>query len=909
MLMFFADFFPKILAKCATCYITNIKKYNILRKVPKPMKSLSSKEIREKFLNYFEKHDHLKIKASSVVPQNDPTLLFINSGMAPLKPYFLGKEQPPKPRLCNFQPCIRTKDIDDVGDRHHLTIFEMMGSWSIGDYYKELACKLAYDLLVDELGFDPKRLYFTVYSGNKEHGIAADTDSIKAWKKCGVPDDHIIVMGQDNFWGPAGETGPCGPCTEVFFDTGAEYGPEYKPGGHFDDVSRYIEIWNAGVFMELNKKKDGTFEPLPLKSVDTGSGLERLAMVMNGHDSVYETDLMQPLMDISYKLLGNNDVNKARMLTDHIRAAIFILSEGVTPSNEGQGYIPRRLIRKCVAALMAQKVEKIDFSEMVKVIVDMMSDYYPQIKQSLEMVTYNLNNEIKDFLPIVKTGLELIEKELEANKSSKNKFPGKVAFELVTTHGLPLDVLKTDLDDRGIELDQEQYDKCYEEHRKTSRVISRKGGTDSDKLEELISDLAPTNFLGYDNETHKSIVSKIIKNGESADSVSEGEEFSFTTESTPFYGESGGQVGDRGVAQSSGTSIEIVDTMKVGNIHIHVAKLISGSLKIGTELELSVDSEVRADIKRNHSATHLLHAALHKVIGKHAVQKGSLVRSDRLRFDFGNQKAVSKDELDQIEAITNSWIMNNSKTETNLLDYDAALEKGAMALFGEKYDSKVRVISFDKDSVELCGGVHVDRTGDIGLMLITSESSVAKGIRRIEAVTGREAYKLLQERNIILRKTSDLLSAKPVDFEVKIKELKKKATVKKEAPKTVSLKDAKFDVEKSLEVSGAKILVAQMNGDAAVLKDLGDQYLANGDYQVICLAGSDEKTIRAFAWVGDGFNKKLRAGDLLKEVLKPVEGKGGGKPHFAQGGSPKISEISKIFEAFSDVETFLKSKL
>ncbi|WP_164848468.1 alanine--tRNA ligase [Halobacteriovorax sp. HLS] len=874
------------------------------------MKSLTSKEIREKFLDYFEKHNHLKIKASSVVPKNDPTLLFINSGMAPLKPFFLGKEEPPQPRLCNFQPCIRTKDIDDVGDRHHLTIFEMMGSWSIGDYYKDLACKLAYDLLVEEFGFDPKRLYFTVYAGNKEHGIAADTESIEAWKKCGVPEDHIVVMGEDNFWGPAGDTGPCGPCTEVFFDCGPEYGPEYKPGGHFDDVSRYIEIWNAGVFMELNKQKDGSFKNLPLKSVDTGSGLERLAMVMNGHDSVYETDLMQPLMELSYELLGDKDVKKARMLTDHIRAAVFILSEGVTPSNEGQGYIPRRLIRKCVAALMARKVEKIDFSKMVTTIVSMMSDYYPQIKQSLEMVTYNLNNEINDFIPTVKTGLDLIEKELETNASSKKKFPGVVAFELVTTHGLPLDVLKTDLNDRGIELDELEYEKCYEAHRKASRVISRKGGAnDQDKIQELVSNLKDTKFLGYERETQSSSVSLLIKEGEIVTTVNEGDEFLFCTEETPFYGESGGQVGDTGVAQSASCSIEIVDTMKVGNIHIHVAKLISGALKTDEQLELSVNSEVRADIKRNHSATHLLHAALHKVIGKHAVQKGSLVRSDRLRFDFGHQQAVTKAELDEIEAITNTWIMKNSQTQADLLDYDEAIEKGAMALFGEKYDSKVRVISFGEDSVELCGGVHVERTGDIGLMLITSESSVAKGIRRIEAVTGREAYKLLQERNIILRKTSDLLSAKPVDFETKIKELKQKASAKKEAPKKVSSKEAKFDIEKSLELSGAKILVAQMNADSSVLKDLGDQYLAKGDYQVICLAGSDEKTIRAFAWVGDGFNKKLKAGDLLKEVLKPVAGKGGGKPHFAQGGSPNIGDIAKIFEAMDSVETFLKSKL
>lgn len=878
------------------------------------MKSLNSREIREKFLSYFEKHNHLKIKASSVVPKNDPTLLFINSGMAPLKPYFLGKEEPPQPRLCNFQPCIRTKDIDDVGDRHHLTIFEMMGSWSIGDYYKELACKLAYDLLVEEFGFDPKKLYFTVYGGNEKHGIAPDNESVEAWKKCGVPADHIIMMGDDNFWGPAGETGPCGPCTEVFFDCGPEYGPEYKPGGHFDDVSRYIEIWNAGVFMELNKKKDGSFDALPLKSVDTGSGLERLAMVMNGHDSVYETDLMQPLMDIAHKLLksddSESDMKKARMLTDHIRGAVFILSEGITPSNEGQGYIPRRLIRKCVASLMARKVEKIDFTEMIDKVFEMLSDYYPNMKNAKEMVTYNLTNEINDFMPIVKTGLELIEKELSSNQKSNKIFPGKFAFELVTTHGLPLDVLKSDLADRSIELDEDGYTSCYEEHRKTSRVISRKGvSTDQEQLENLVQGLGETNFSGYESESTNSQVSLLIKDGISCDVVDEGDSFLFTTEETPFYGESGGQTGDIGVAESKNCSVSIIDTMKVGKVHVHVAKLLSGKLLKGETLSLSVDSEIRTSIKRNHSGTHLLHAALHKVIGNHAVQKGSLVKSDRLRFDFQHHQAVTKDELDQIEAMANSWIMKNSKTETDLLDYDAAIEKGAMALFGEKYSTKVRVVSFGSDSVELCGGTHVSRTGDIGLMLITSESSVAKGIRRIEAVTGDEAYKLLQERNLILRRTAELLSVKPSEFEVKITELKKKSSAKKEAPKKVSAKEAKFDNEKSLELSGAKVFVGQMNADAAVLKDLGDQYLANGDYQIVCLAGSDEKTIRAFAWVGDDFKSKVRAGDLLKEVLKPVSGKGGGKPHFAQGGSPNVSEISKIFENISEVESFLKAKL
>jgi len=868
------------------------------------MKPLSSLEIRQKFLEYFEKNDHLKIKASSVVPQNDPTLLFINSGMAPLKSYFLGKEEPPKPRLCNFQPCIRTKDIDDVGDRHHLTIFEMMGSWSIGDYYKERACELAYNLLVGELGFDPKKLYMTVYGGNVSLGIPADTESIEAWKKCGVAEDHIVVLGDDNFWGPAGETGPCGPCTEVFYDTGAEYGPEYKPGKHFDDESRYIEIWNAGVFMELNKQKDGTFTSLPLKSVDTGSGLERLAMVMNGCDSVYETDLMQPLMELSRKLLTSagqeTNMQKVRMLTDHLRAATFILGEGVAPSNEGQGYIPRRLIRKCVAALISNKVENIDFSEMIDKVLELIGDYYPQLRNAKDNILYNVNKELTEFVPIVKNGLDRIDKELEANQSSKKLFPGVVAFELVTTHGLPLEVLKADLEERNIPLDNDEYEAKYNMHKTVSRVISRKGGADEDTLEELISHLPATIFTGYTSEDGEAKVSTLIMGGESVEKATEGSEVLFVTDSTPFYGESGGQVGDCGLANTEKAKLEITDTMKVKNIHIHVAKVVTGELVKNDSIKLNVNNDVRDSIRRNHSATHLLHSALHQVVGKHAVQKGSLVKSDRLRFDFQHHQAVTREELDQVERLVNSWVMANNSGDTDLLEYEEALEKGAMALFGEKYDSKVRVVSFGKESVELCGGTHVKATGDIGLFLIASESSVAKGIRRIEAVTGSSAIKLMQERNDFLRKTSDILSAKPKDFADRIQELKKKSSEKKKEKTNVSLNETKFEKEVTLTLNNSKFFLGQINTDADAIKQLGDQMIDKGEYQMACIVGKDGKAMRAFAWVEKSQSKKIKAGDLLKKVLAPVGGKGGGKPHFAQGGVPKPDEADKIFNAANE---------
>jgi alanyl-tRNA synthetase len=872
---------------------------------------LSSLEIREKFLEYFEKNDHLKIAHSSIVPQNDPTLLFINSGMAPLKNYFLGRETPPSPRLVNFQPCIRTKDIDDVGDRHHLTIFEMMGSWSIGDYYKDLACKLAYDLLVGELEFDPKKLYFTVYGGNEEHGIKPDTESVEAWKKCGVPEDHIIMLGDDNFWGPAGETGPCGPCTEVFYDTGAEHGPEYKPGGHFDDVSRYIEIWNAGVFMELNKQKDGSFTSLPLKSVDTGSGLERLAMVMNGHESVYETDLLKPLVDLSRELLKTDDMRVLRMLSDHMRAAVMILAEGVMPGNEGQGYIPRRLIRKCVAAGISRGIEHPDFTAHIDKTIEILGDYYPQLRSAKDAIKYNIEQEVTEFVPIVKNGLAMIAEELKANKKSHQVFPGEVAFDLVTTHGLPLEVIKAELESKSIKLDEEGYEKCYEEHRKASRVISRKSSVTADeaKIEEAFMSDENTVFTGYENTTDKSKVVKIFTN-DIVELASKGDDVLFTTVETPFYGESGGQAGDIGYAKCGAGKVEILDTMKIKGKHVHVGKVIEGEIRKGEEIELFVDVENRNASKRNHSATHLLHAALHEVVGKHAIQKGSMVSAERLRFDFQNPGAVTKEELAKVEALVNKWIVNNKSGETKLCSYEQAIDSGAMALFGEKYEADVRVVAFGDESVELCGGTHVNQTGDIGLFLITSESSVAKGIRRIEAITGPAAVSLMQERNMLLQGAAEELKVRPTEVVAKIQDLRKEMRAKIKEVQKASQSSSSFESEFKADVNGLKFFAGVMNADAKVIKSIGDDLLNKGEYKLICLIGKDDKSLKSFVWSHDEINKKLKAGDVLNKVLEPVSGRGGGKPSFAQGGSPKVSEVGNLFKAIeTDLKDWLESKM
>lgn len=872
------------------------------------MKKLTSHEIRSKFIGYFEKHDHLKIQASSIVPQNDPTLLFINSGMAPLKNYFLGKEEPPKKRLTNFQPCIRTKDIDDVGDRHHLTIFEMLGSWSIGDYYKEEACKLAYELLVNEFGFDPKKLYMTVYGGSVEKGIESDEESVKAWMKCGVPEDHIIRLGEDNFWGPAGETGPCGPCTEVFYDTGEAHGPEYTPGGHFDDKGRYIEIWNAGVFMELNKNPDGSFSPLPLKSVDTGSGLERMAMVMNGHESVYETDLMKPIMDLVKETYRIEDLRKLRMITDHMRASVMILSEGIAPSNEGQGYIPRRLIRKCIAALVAHKVSKIDFTPIVDKIVELLSPYYPLLASGREACLYNLKTEINEFTPIITHGLGLIEEEL---KNTKGKtFSGKTAFELVTTFGLPLEVLQADLSERGYELDEKEYEVCYEEHRKKSRVISRKGGVnaDQDLLDQMVSTKPFTEFVGYDTLRVNGKVLGLIKENQWVETLTKGEQGFLLADKTSFYGESGGQVGDGGFISGEGFKAQVVDTLKSGGHHLHQLDVLEGVLKVGSLVELKVDSPSRSAIKRHHTATHLLHSALHEVIGKHAVQKGSMVRADRLRFDFQHNKAVTKEEIEQIEALVNGWIMKNNSKVEKLMDYSEAISSGAVALFGEKYDSKVRVIQFG-NSVELCGGTHVDATGDIGMFLIVSETAVAKGVRRIEAVTGMEALRVAQERQRLVKEVSELLNTGSEGVIERLKDMRQKMKELTKAPKKSS---GEVSLQDKIEhkVGNVGILVAQAIGELNDLKNYGDQLIDKGEHQLICFFGPDEKSIKVLAWSHKSLHSKVKASEIVMEALKPVGGRGGGKPQFAQGGTPEVEKLGELWtHVRKDFQTWVGEKL
>ncbi len=858
------------------------------------MKKLSTKEIRDAFLDYFQEMDHLKIGSSSVIPKNDPTLLFINSGMAPLKKYFLGLETPPHKRLANYQPCIRTKDIDDVGDRHHLTLFEMLGSWSIGDYYKERAVELAYNLLVKRLGFDPQRLYVSVYQGNEKLGLKSDEESAKAWEKVGIPKDHIVRLGEDNFWGPAGDSGPCGPCTEVFYDCGEKFGEKWLPGNEFVTTGRYIEIWNAGVFMELNKAIDGSYTSLPLKSVDTGSGLERMSMIINGLDSVYDTDILKPIVD-EVKRNFNLDERTTYMVTDHLRASTFIMAEGVAPSNEGQGYIPRRLLRKCLGAFASSKNEEINFAPLVEKIIETIGEYYPVLKANRDFVLHGMNQEKDEFLPLIKKGIEKIDSVLV--NLGGGQFPGKEAFDLATTFGVPLEVIREHLNSKGFSLDEKGYWEAFEEHRNISRVVKAHGveGQEID-LETLVKDFSKTKFLGYDTLQSDGSILGIISSGKLTDSIKENQNFFFITDQSPFYGEGGGQAGDIGVANTERAEVCITNTQKFSGVYVHQAGLLSGELKVGDRISLIVDKVNRENTRRNHSATHLLHSALRKVVGKHALQKGSFVNGERLRFDFQNKTGLTEEELNKIEELVNFWIMQGNPNVTQEMDYSKAVESGALALFGETYSEKVRVVKFG-DSVELCGGTHAHNTSEIGPFLILSESSVAKGVRRIEAVTGLGALKIIQEKNRILKDVARLLGTGVEQVFTRVSDLKKKSQQKTE---TVPLAQMEIKFIKKLEqtIGVNRLLVGRIDIPSEKLKLMGDDILGKNEKEIIVLFGVNEGALRVFAWVKKDLTGKLKAGDLLKDILLLVNGKGGGSPAFAQGGSQSISEASKIFEAF-----------
>lgn len=863
------------------------------------MKPLSSREIRETFLDFFISRDHRRIEGSSLLPRNDPTLLYINSGMAPLKRLFTGEETPEHPDLCNVQPCIRTVDIDDVGDRHHLTLFEMMGSWSIGRYFKERAIELAYELLVDRLDFPPDRLYATYFSGDPSLDLAGDDVSPGVWERVGMPRDHIVGLGLDNFWGPAGDTGPCGPCTEVFFDTGERFGPSWTPGMEFDTTARYIEIWNAGVFMEYDRRPDGSYPKLPFPSVDTGSGLERMTMAMGGLESVYETDLLAPIVERVGAGFGDRAVpiEQRRLLADHLRASTFILAEGVRPSNVDAGYIPRRLIRKSIAVTHRAGVRDYDFEAVLDLVIANFAEHYPRLERERDTIIGRFREEHAEFGRVISRGLEQLERLFGEPPFT---ISGRDAFTLFATYGLPVEIVRDLAVERGGQVDDAEFEREFREHQEVSRVLRPRATgeagaavawpCDDSRLAPLAGRVPATEFSGYDTTSDRSRVQALLRDGRLVDSVEEGERVEVICERTPFYAESGGQVGDTGRLRGQGGGVTVLDTQRSAQgYHLHRATVDRGRLRTGDAVDLEVDRQRRDNLRRNHSATHLLQAVLRNLLGDHVHQAGSLVEPARLRFDFTHSGALTREQVYEVERALNRTIFSNLGQSTAVKPMAEAVRDGALFMAGEDYGDRVRVVDLGGYSVELCGGTHVRATGDINLFRVVSESSIASGVRRIVAVTGEAAVDYTLHRDAILSTVAAQLKVSVDDVPERVDRLatgaRRKATVAGPA--------AAGTLRRGVLPDGTPWTAGLTNGDTNGLRTQAAD-LAGSTGGVVVLAADDEGTARVCVAVARALSGRHDAGVIIRALLPAIEGRGGGNAGMATGGGPRVDGLPEL---------------
>ena len=870
---------------------------------------MKTSEIRATFLDYFRSKGHTIVPSSSLVPSSDPTLLFTNSGMVQFKNVFLGSEKPGYVRAADVQRCLRAggkhNDLDAVGytARHH-TFFEMLGNWSFGDYFKRDAIIYAWELLTGVFKLPADKLWVTVYH--------TDDEAFDIWnKEVGVPAERIVRIGDnkgapfasDNFWQMA-DTGPCGPCTEIFFDHGADIagGP---PGSPDEDGDRYIEIWNL-VFMQFDRAPDGSLSPLPAPCVDTGMGLERLAAVLQHVHSNYEIDLFEHLIRVAGELTGTKDLaNKSlRVIADHIRACSFLIVDGVLPSNEGRGYVLRRIIRRALRHGWMLGVRGDFFWKMVAPLVDEMGMAYPELAAKQAFVEEALRTEEQRFGETLEHGMRLFDEV--AGKSAKI-IPGADAFRLYDTYGFPVDLTADIARERGLEVDMDGFDRSMNEQRERARAAGRfeaKGQMPA----ELASQLMHTVFLGY--EALRSQGSKllgIVRSGKQVDQLGDGEEGLLILDRTPFYAESGGQVGDTGELLNAAGRFEVSDTLKMGGVFFGHAGRWQGAqpLRTGDVVEASVDASRRQAIILNHSATHLLHAALRKVLGDHVAQKGSLVAPERLRFDFSHFKPMSHDELAQVEAMVNAEVRCNAAAEVHNMGYDQAIEFGAMALFGEKYGDEVRVLKMGDFSTELCGGTHVDRTGDIGLFKITSEAGVASGVRRIEAVTGDGALAYVADEERRLGELSQLLSSSGDDAVEKLRQLfdkQKKLERELDSLRSKAAGSATANLAGSAkDVGGIKVVAARLEGlDAKSLRDSVDQLKQQLGDCVILLAGAADGRVSLFAGVHGKALGRIKAGGVVAHVAAQIDGKGGGRPDMAQGGGSDAANLPAVLAALPD---------
>ena len=856
-------------------------------------KTFSTRQIRQDFLDFFAGKGHTIVPSASLVPGNDPTLLFTNSGMVQFKDVFLGAEKRSYVRAADVQRCLRAggkhNDLDSVGytARHH-TFFEMLGNWSFGDYFKKEAIAWAWELLTEVWKLPKERLLVTVYH--------TDDEAYDLWHDMiGLPPERIVRIGDnkgapyasDNFWQMA-DTGPCGPCTEIFYDHG-EHIAGGPPGSPDEDGDRYIEIWN-NVFMQFDRQPDGTLVPLPAPCVDTGMGLERLAAVLQHVHTNYEIDLFQGLIRKAAELTGTTDLeNKSlRVIADHIRACSFLIVDGVLPSNEGRGYVLRRIIRRALRHGWMLGVRQPFFHKMVGTLSELMGDAYPELPAARELVEKALKAEEERFAETLDSGMRIFDDV--ASRVVDGVIPGADAFRLYDTYGFPVDLTADIARERGLSVDMAGFEAAMEQQRETARAAGKFTST-TGLPADLVAQLSPTVFLGYEHLDAGGLqVVALLKDGRPVASVHAGDEAVVILDRTPFYAESGGQVGDTGVLAEQGVEFDVADTLKfAGQFHGHVGRVAKGSLKVGDHVVASVDAARRASTILNHSATHLLHAALREVLGTHVQQKGSLVAPDRLRFDFSHFQPMTQAELAEVERRVNAQIRANSAAEVHHMGMQEALDFGAMALFGEKYGEQVRVLKMGDYSTELCGGTHVGRTGDIGLFKLVGESGVSAGVRRIEAVTGQGALDYVADEERRLAEAADLLGGNAGEVVDKIRALtdrQKKLERELETLKARAASSATSDLGgAAIDVGGIRVLASRLEGfDAKALRDAMDRLKQQLGDAVIVLAGTADGKAALVAGVNGAATGRVKAGELLSHVAGQIGGKGGGRPDLAQGG-------------------------
>ncbi len=864
---------------------------------------MKTSEIRQAFLDYFRNHGHTVVPSSSLVPENDPTLLFTNAGMNQFKDVFLGRDKRYYTRAASSQRCVRAggkhNDLENVGytARHH-TFFEMLGNFSFGDYFKRDTINYAWEFLTQTLGLPPEKLWVTVH--------VSDDDAADIWlNEIGVPPERFSRLDEDNFW-QMGDTGPCGPCSEVFYDHGPEM-PGGPPGSADEDGDRYIEIWNL-VFMQYDRQEDGELKPLPAPSVDTGMGLERIAAVIQKVHSNYDIDLFQNLLRAAARETGVEDLEaqSLRVIADHIRSSAFLICDGVIPANEGRGYVLRRIIRRALRHGHKLGQQALFFHRLVSALIEEMGDAYPELLETRDMVEQTLLREEEQFNRTLTEGMRVLDKAVA--EMTGNTIAGETVFQLYDTHGFPPDLTNDVARERGLEIDMAGFEACMERQREQSRNA---GGFTNDYSDRLQVDVI-SNFCGYERLEETAAVTALYREGEPVDKLEAGEDGVVVLERTPFYPEGGGQVGDTGELASEKASFRVADTQARQDAHLHIGQVEQGGIRVGDRVAAHVDMERRHATMRNHSATHLVHAALKQVLGDHVKQKGSLVAPEYLRFDFSHSQPLTPEQRWSIEAVVNRQILANTPVETRMMSLDEAQQDGAVALFGEKYASEVRVLSMGEEgfSKELCGGTHVSRTGDIGFFKIRDENASAAGVRRLEAVTGEAALATVGQLEMRLSRVSEAARADPEQAAERVEQMAERLRDQDKELERLKQKLASGAggdlATRAEEVNGVKVLATQVEGaDGKTLRNTLDKLKDKLGSSVIVLAAAGEGKVALVAGTSKDLAERYNAGELVRYVAEQVGGQGGGRPDMAQGGG---NDPAALDQALASVHDWIAEK-